>query len=467
MTDDSPKSFLYLLLITLTATLGGFLFGFDSGVISGTVGALREAFGVSAIESGFNVSSMLLGCALGAILAGDLSDHFGRLRVLKVAAVFFVISAWGSGIADSSAPFVVYRVLGGLAVGAASVVCPAYIAEISPANIRGRLGSLQQLAIVLGLFASFLSNYALVALSGGASESFWFGWDTYRWMFWVEIIPAALFGILLFFIPESPRYLARKSRHSEALGVLMRLGHVGDADAKLAEIEETFAGSEKASFRNIFSPSTGRIQGIVWVGLMIAAFQQLSGINVIFYYGPTMWQAAGFSETSGLVQTALTGGLNIISTLIAISLIDKVGRKPMLIGGGIGMTLCLAGVATVFTGAPVGENGSLMLSESAGMTALILANGYVACFAITWGPVVWVLLGEMFPNRMRGVALSLAGMMMWLCNFVITISFESLLELVGLGIAYATYATFAGLSVILVWKFLRETKGRTLEEMSH
>lgn len=465
MTQSNNSPIQYLLLLTLTATLGGFLFGFDSGVISGAVGALREAFGTGAFASGFNVSSMLLGCALGALIAGDLSDHWGRLKVLRLAALFFLISAWGSGIAESSGSFIFYRVLGGLAVGAASVICPAYIAEISPAHLRGRLGSLQQMAIVVGLFVSFISNYLLVRLSSAADAVFWFGYETFRWMFWVEILPALLFGIFLFLIPESPRHLAREGKREDALKVLRKLGHSEDAEEKLQEISVSFRGAEKARLKNLWNPVSGKIFPVVWVGLLLAAFQQLSGINVVFYYGPTMWQAAGFTESSGLLVTMLTGGLNIISTLIAISLIDKLGRKPLLFFGAIGMAVCLSGVALVFSLAPVQADGSLALDPAYGLISLILANGYVACFAITWGPVVWVLLGEMFPNRIRGIALSIAGTVMWLSNFLITISFESLLETIGLGAAYCLYALFAFISIFFVSKFLAETKGKTLEMM--
>lgn len=466
MNQAKQSPLLYLLLLTLTATLGGFLFGFDSGVISGAVGALRDAFGADAFASGFNVSSMLLGCALGALLAGDLSDHWGRLNVLRLAALFFLVSAWGSGIADTSGSFIFYRVLGGLAVGAASVICPAYIAEISPAHLRGRLGSLQQMAIVVGLFVSFMSNYLLVKLSGAAGAAFWFGYETFRWMFWMEIIPAALFGVMLFLIPESPRHLARKGKKDAALQVLRKLGHSGDAEEKLQEITASFCGAEKARLKNLWNPATGKIHPVVFIGLLLAAFQQLSGINVVFYYGPIMWQAAGFTESSGLIVTVLTGALNIISTLIAISLVDKLGRKPLLFFGAIGMTICLTGVAFIFSMAPVQANGALELNPASGLLSLIFANGYVACFAVTWGPVVWVLLGEMFPNRLRGIALSIAGTVMWLSNFLITISFESLLELIGLGAAYGIYATFAFLSVFFVARYLRETKGKTLEQMS-
>jgi len=344
-------------------------------------------------------------------------------------------------------------------------VCPAYISEISPAPIRGRLASLQQMAIVLGLFVAFLSNYGLAQTAGSAGDEFWLGFEAWRWMFWVEMLPALVFGISLFIIPESPRYLVRKGDFEAAERVLSRLGQGDGVSRKLAEIQQTLRGVSKSSITDLLNPATGKIHRIVWIGIALAAFQQLSGINIIFYYGPVMWQAAGFSETSGLLRTALTGGMNIASTLIAISLVDKIGRRPMLLGGAAGMTICLAVVALTFSGAPVAQEGALSLSESEGLIALLAANGYVAFFAITWGPVVWVLLGEIFPNRMRGAAISLSGMAMWLCNFQVTVSFESLLKHLGLGAAYWIYALFALLSLFFVWAFLKETKGKTLEEM--
>ena len=456
---------LYLLTITLAAALGGFLFGFDSGVISGAVGALREAFNASSFGSGFNVSSMLLGCAVGALLAGGLAEKWGRLKVLRVSAVFFFVSAWGSGIAESSLPFVVYRVLGGFAVGAASVVCPAYISEIAPARIRGRLASLQQMAIVLGLFLSFLCNYWIAEAAGSASSEFWLGYDAWKWMFWAEMLPALLFGVALFLIPESPRFLVRAGKEDLALRVLTKLGHVSDAKEKVKDIRQSFASSSSTSYRNVFNPKSGRVETIVWLGLLVAAFQQLSGINIIFYYGPVMWQAAGFSETSALFKTVLSGGLNIVCTLIAIACVDKIGRKPMLFWGAIGMFLCLSLVAYTFMRAPTAADGSLAMDPGQGLTALIAANGYVAFFAMTWGPVVWVLLGEMFPNRMRGVALALSGMVMWLANFVITGTFETLLETLGLSVTYGGYAAFALLSVFFVARYIEETKDKTLEQM--
>lgn len=465
MHKEASYPVFYLSFVTATATLGGFLFGFDSGVISGAVGALREAFGLSSFGSGLNVSSMLLGCAAGALVAGRLADRFGRLAVLRVSALFFLISAWGSGVADTSSPFIAYRVVGGLAVGAASVICPAYISEIAPARIRGRLGSLQQMAIVLGLFLSFLSNYGIAAAAGSAEDPFWWGYPAWRWMFWAEIIPAALFGIMLFLLPESPRYLVKMGKKDRAMEVLRRLSHPSDADAKYREILETFAQKTTSAWQALQNPQSGKLHGLVWVGIMIAAFQQLTGINIVFYYGPVMWQAAGFSEASALFKTLLSGGLNILATLIAISLVDQVGRKPMLLSGAVGMTLSLSVVAFVFSGAPVGSEGNLQLSETRGLTALLAANVYVFCFATTWGPVVWVLLGEMFPNRMRGVAISLCGLVMWMCNFLITVTFEGLLTILGLGITYWIYAFFSLLSVLLTVRFVRETKNKTLEEM--
>ena len=466
MTPATPQpSRWYLLRITMVATLGGFLFGFDSGVISGAVGALKEAFGASDIGSGWNVSSMLLGCGAGALVAGRLSERLGRLTVMKWSAVFFVVSAWGSGVSDGSLEFVVYRVLGGLAVGAASVICPAYVCEIAPAEIRGRLGSLQQMAIVLGLFVSFLSNYLLASWAGSAAGTAWGGFEAWRWMFWIEIGPAVFFWLGLFFIPESPRYLVRTGDLATARTVLDRSIGADQTEATIAEIETSFARHRGAGDHSLRDPATSRIPKIIWIGMGLAALQQLSGINIVFYYGPVMWQAAGFDETGALAKTLFSGSLNIISTLIAISLIDRVGRKPMLFWGGIGMSAFLIIVALVFGLAPRGADGEIALTTAGGWAALVAANGYVVCFAITWGPVTWVLLGELFPNWVRGAALSVCGMMIWIANFMITASFESLLTYLGLGLTYGIYATFAVVSIGFVWRLIPETKNLRLEEM--
>jgi SP family sugar:H+ symporter-like MFS transporter len=429
------------------------------------VGALQKAFNADDINSGFNVASMLLGCAAGAFLAGRIADRFGRRAALFAAAILFGISAWGSGIATGSLEFVIYRLIGGFAVGAASVICPAYISEISPAAYRGRLATLQQMAIVLGLFFAFLANYLIALGAGGASEPFWFGFSAWQWMFWMELVPVALFFAGLFFIPESPRYLVAAGRTAQAEAVLAGLSHPEDAAAKVEEIRATLDANHRPSLQDLFDHATKRLHPIVWVGIAIAALQQLVGINVVFYYGEVLWRAAGFSEAHALLINVIGGIINVSATVAAILLIDKVGRKPLLITGSVGMALFLGILAMVFGTAEVGSDGNLVLGDAAGRIALVSANLYIVCFGISWGPVMWVLLGEMFPNRIRGAALSLAGLSQWGTNFLVTMTFPILLGTIGLGGAYSLYAIFAAISGFCAWKFIRETKGRSLEQM--
>lgn len=455
-----------VILPASVAAIGGFLFGFDSGVINGTVSALSAAFGSNSAVTGFNVASMLLGCAAGAFLAGRVSDAFGRRSSLFVAALLFGISAWGSGIAGGSVEFVIYRVIGGFAVGAASVICPAYIAEISPAAVRGRLATLQQLAIILGLFAAFLSNYMIVRFAGSASETWWIGWQAWQWMFWMELLPVVAFFIGLCFIPESPRYLVAAGRHADASRIFARFMPGSDSDAEVAEVARSLDSSHKPVFGDLWDAARRRLHPIVWVGIALAALQQLGGINVVFYYGEVLWRAAGFSETDALMINVIGGVINITATLVAISLIDRIGRKPLLVFGGIGMAVFLGVLAVVFSTAKIASNGSLELGDTGGMIALLAANLYIVCFGITWGPVTWVLLGEMFPNQLRGAALSLAGLSLWCANFVITITFPMLLSGIGLGGAYGIYTLFAAASAFFAWKWIHETKGLTLEKMS-
>ncbi len=456
---------LYIILLSCVAALGGFLFGFDSGVINGTVDALQKAFNSDSVGTGFNVASMLLGCAAGAFFAGRVADWLGRKAALFIAAVLFAVSAWGSGIADGSVEFVIYRICGGLAVGAASIISPAYISEIAPAHIRGRLASLQQLAIVLGLFAAFLSNYLLARASGGASNELWWGFETWQWMFWMELIPTALFFVGLFLIPESPRYLVANGKHDHAANVLTKVGHHDNAHDKVKDIAATLRQDQRPSLGDIFQPGGKKLYPIVWVGIILAAFQQLIGINVIFYYGAVLWKSAGFSEDDALLINVIGGAINIGSTFVAMALVDKIGRRALLIIGSIGMAVFLAVLAVVFAQADVDANGNLVLGSTAGIAALVAANIYIVFFAISWGPVMWVLLGEMFPNQIRGASLSLAGLSQWGANFLVTITFPLLLAGIGLGGAYGLYAAFAVLSIFFALKFIRETKGRTLEEM--
>lgn len=454
----------FIALIVSIATIGGFLFGYDSGVINGTVDGLKTAFNSDSVGTGFNVASMLLGCAAGAFAAGKLSDMFGRRNLLLVAALFFLISAFGSGIAGSSVEFVCYRILGGLAVGAASVTAPAYVSEVTPASMRGRLSSIQQIMIIIGLTAAFLSNYLLAASAGASTNAFWMGYEAWRWMFWIEMIPATIFLLALLAIPESPRFLVVKGRDAQAEGVLTRLFGSDVAASKVKEIRASLADDHAPKFSDLMDKATGKVRTIVWVGIGLATFQQLVGINIVFYYGAVLWQAVGFSENDALLINILSGSLSIVACLAAIALIDRIGRKPLLIIGSAGMALTLGIMAVAFSSGSL-VDGQLVLSDNAGTIALISANAYAALFNFSWGPVMWVMLGEMFPNQIRGSGLAVSGLAQWLCNFGITMAFPIMLVSIGLAGAYGFYAICAAISVIFVYKMVKETRGKELEEM--
>ncbi len=462
--DQGNTSF--IILISCIATIGGFLFGFDSGVINGTVDGLTAAFNSDAAVTGFNVASMLLGCAAGAAAAGRLADKFGRRALLIAAAIFFIVSAWGSGIATSSLEFVIYRIIGGMAVGAASVMAPAYISEVSLARYRGRLTTVQQIAIISGLFLSFVSNYVLAGIASGSEQELWFGFEAWRWMFWMELVPAILFFVTLLFIPESPRFLVFKGKTDVARQVLRKLYGTRDGDAKLADIQASLEQDHKPRLRDLFIKGTRKIRPIVWVGIGLATFQQFVGINVVFYYGAVLWQAVGFSESDALLINVISGGVSIGACLLTLVLIDKIGRKPLLWIGSVGMTVTLAIAAAAFaTAAFDPEANQVTLSGTMGVIALIAANAYVVFFNMSWGPIMWVMLGEMFPNQIRGSALAVAGFFQWMSNFVITLTFPILLVSIGLAGAYGLYALCAAISIVFVLKFVKETKGKELEEM--
>ena len=453
----------FIILITLVSTLGGFLFGFDSGVINGTIEGLQKAFQSESVGTGFNVASVLLGCAVGAFLAGWLADKFGRRNMLIAAAVMFIISAFGSGIADSSITFVAYRIIGGFAVGAASVMTPAYISEVAPAPIRGKLATLQQIAIVGGLFSAFLCNYLIAEFAGSSINEWWLGFEAWRWMFWMEIIPALLFFIGLLVIPESPRFLVMNQQTDKAMDVLKKLYH-NTAKQLFDQILESISKQQKPSLNDLIEPTTRKIKPILWVAIGLATFQQLVGINVVFYYGAVLWQAVGFSESDALLINVISGAVSIAACVVTILLIDKIGRKPILLIGSLGMTVTLALLVFAFANGETTDSGDLSLG-SYGTLALLAANAYVIMFNFSWGPVMWVLLGEMFPNRMRGSGLAIAGLSQWLANFAITMSFPLMLGSIGLVGAYGFYAISAGISIIFVGKFVFETRGKTLEEM--
>ena len=409
---------------------------------------------------------MLLGCAVGAFFAGRLADRFGRRAIMRVAAVLFLVSAWGSGIASGSVEFVVYRVLGGLAVGAASVLAPAYISEVAPAHFRGALATVQQIAIISGLFIAFLSNYLIAGMAGASTAEFWLGFAAWRWMFWVEMAPASVFLVALFLIPESPRFLVLRRRRDEAMDVLTRLFGAQEAAHKVEEIDASLAADHhRPSLRDLVDPATRKIRRLVWVGIGLATLQQLVGINVVFYYGAVLWQSVGFTENDALLINVVSGALSIAAVIAALLLIDRLGRKPLLLIGSIGMTVSLAMLVVAFLNASTAADQSLSLEGIWGPAALIAANVYVVFFNFSWGPVMWVMLGEMFPNQIRGSGLAVSGLAQWVSNFGITMTFPILLASVGLGSAYGLYAVCAALSILFVVKMVHETRGIELEDM--
>ena len=463
--EPSGRANLRVVLIAAAAALGGFLFGFDTAVINGAVDALRAAFGLSATLTGFAVSIALLGSAAGAWYAGRLADRYGRVRTMQVAAVLLAAGAIGAGLSGSVAWLMAWRVVAGFGVGVASVVAPAYIAEISPASIRGRLGSMQQLAIVLGIFVALLSDAALADSAGGAAKAFWFGLGAWRWMFIVGVIPALIYGVLAFSVPESPRHLVAGGRNEEALGVLKRVLALGSDAAlrkKLDDIRISLEREHKPRWGDLLGGGAGFLP-IVWIGIVLSVFQQFVGINVIFYYSTTLWNSVGFSESNSFMLTVITSIVNVLVTLVAIGLIDRIGRKALLVIGSAGMLVTLAVMAACFAQA-TGTGTALSLPGAWGPVALVAANLYVIFFGVSWGPVVWVLLGEMFPNRIRAMALAVAAAAQWLANFAITSSFPPMAQF-SLPFSYGLYAFFALLSLLFVLKFVRETRGVELEDM--
>ncbi|MES2988819.1 MAG: sugar porter family MFS transporter [Pseudomonadota bacterium] len=454
--------------IVAVATIGGLLFGYDSGAVNGTQPGLKAAFMLDEAGLGFTVGSLLIGCVIGASLAGLLADSMGRRNVMRISAVLFLGGALVQGFAHDHTVFVIARIIGGMAVGAASVLSPAYISEVAPASIRGRMTTVQQVMIITGLTAAFVVNYYVTAVAGVSTNKIWADIEAWRWMYLLQAVPAVVFLIALFFIPESPRYLVAKGRNEEALAVLTSLSGPSAAAAKVAEIQASFSNDHRPRLSDVLTPKGGAgflgVRKIVWVGIMLAVFQQLVGINVIFYYGATLWQAAGFSEQDSLMINIVSGAVSIAACFVTIAVIDKVGRKPLLLIGSVGMAASLFAMVYAFSQGGI-ENGNLVLSDDTGMIAVVAANIYVIFFNVSWGPVMWVMLGEMFPNQIRGSALAVAGFFQWTANYLIAQAFPVMLASIGLAASYSFYGVCAVISFFLVARFIHETKGKELEAM--
>ena len=434
----------YVFLVTLVAALGGLLFGYDTAVINGAIGFLTTRFDLNADYAGWAGSSVLVGCIFGAGFAGALSDWLGRRRVLLLSAALFAISAIGSAIPRNLTEFVIARIVGGFGVGAASLLSPLYIAEISPARFRGRLVSVNQFAIVSGMLVVYFIN-ALIARAGesvgGEAWNVTYGW---RWMFASETFPALVFFLLLFFVPESPRWLIKRNRRGEALSILARVGGSEHAKREIAEIEDAIA-HEETSVLQLLKPG---MRMAMTIGIVLAVLQQVTGINTVLYYGSEIFKSTGLASTDAIDMTVIVGAVNLVFTIVAIWTVDKLGRKPLLLIASAGMGASLFLLATVFEGRWV----------------FVFIIAYVAFFAVAMGPVVWVVLSEIFPTRVRGTAMSVATVFLWIACFLVSQFFLRLFELFE-GKAFLIYAAMCVVTFVFVALYIPETKTKTLEEI--
>ena len=458
----SSKTTAKVVALAVAGALGGFLFGFDSSVVNGAVDAVQKDFGLSAALIGFAVASALIGCAVGAYVAGRIADRWGRIPTMVVGAVLFLASAIGAGLSVGVWDLIAWRLIGGLGIGIASVIAPAYIAEISPKQLRGRLASLQQLAITVGIFAALLSDTLFANAAGAADAKFWFGMPAWRWMFIAGAVPAIVYGVISLLLPESPRFLVLKNRDDEVKKIFARLWPNDDVDRAIKDMRDAIKEDEKGSQKGALRGNRFGLKPIVWVGIILSIFQQFVGINVIFYYSTTLWKSVGFQEKDSFTISVITSVTNIAVTFIAIALVDRVGRRPILLFGSAGMTISLAAMALAFSQADI-VKGAPSLPGAWGPIALVAANLFVVSFGASWGPVVWVLLGEIFPTRIRARALGVAAAAQWIANFVVTVSFPPLAS-VSLVLTYGLYALFALLSFFFVLRVIPETNGMSLEE---
>ncbi|MFE3121392.1 sugar porter family MFS transporter [Streptomyces niveus] len=457
-----PEHIGHVIFITAAAAMGGFLFGYDSSVINGAVQAIRDRYDIGSGELAQVIAAALIGSAIGAATAGRIADRIGRIHCMRISSALFTVSAVGSALPFALWDLAMWRVIGGFAIGMASVIGPAYIAEVSPPAYRGRLASFQQAAIVLGIALSQLVNFGILHIADGDQRGTIAGLEAWQWMLGVMVVPAILYGLLSFAIPESPRFLISVGRKDAARGVLAEVEDSGvDLDARVGEIELNLRKEHKPTFKDLL----GRVGflPVVWIGIGLSALQQLVGINVIFYYSSSLWQSVGIDPTSSFFYSFTTSIINIIGTVIAMVFVDRIGRRPLLLIGSFGMMVSLALAAWAFS-YKSGSGSDISIPNTQGTVALVAAHSFVLFFALSWGVVVWVLLGEMFPGKIRAAALGVAASAQWIANWAVTVSFPTLSDW-NLSGAYVIYSAFALLSIFFILKWVPETKGKRLEEM--
>jgi len=453
---NKDQNIIYIMLLTLVATLGGLLFGYDTAVISGAEKSIQafliDGLQLSSFAHGATVSSALIGCIIGGAVSGILASRLGRRKSLMVAAILFFISALGSGKPEilffepGKASmgllymFNFYRIIGGIGVGLASAISPMYISEIAPAHIRGRLISFNQFAIIFGMLVVYFVNWSIA--KGQSVE--WINTTGWRYMFMSEAIPAGLFGVLLIFVPETPRYLALQNKNDKALSILERINGIEAAKAILNDIKSTVDKSSAKLY------AYGK--KVIIIGILLSVFQQFVGINVALYYAPRIFESMGAAKDASMLQTIVMGLVNVVFTVVAILTVDKWGRIPLLITGSIGMAIGMIAI------------GLLSFFEVIGISTLVFIIVYTASFMMSWGPICWVLIGEIFPNKIRGRAIAIAVATQWAANYFISSTYPAMMEFSG-GITYMFYGVMSILSAIFVWKMVPETKGKSLEEM--
>jgi SP family xylose:H+ symportor-like MFS transporter len=448
--DKNNKN--YILFIALSAALGGLLFGYDTAVISGAIGNLTEYFHLTPVETGWAISSALVGCLIGAFFSDYLSNRLGRRATMLITAILFILNSVGTALPNSFTMFVLFRIVGGIGVGIASMVVPMYIAEIAPPKRRGALVGNYQLAIVIGIVVVYFVNY-FIALQGDAHWNLNIGW---RWMFGSEIIPSILFLVFIFLIPESPRWLLQKGKSEQAAAVLEKINAAEDVAQVQSEIQNSLEQEDKGQWKNLMNLIYKKA---LFVGIGLSILQQLTGINAILYYAPEIFKSLGSSTDASLLETSILGVVNLIFTLLAIKWVDKMGRKPLLYIGSAGMTISLAAV------------GVFIYNEAVGNYVLPFLILFMASFSISWGPIVWVLLSEIFPNKIRSLALAISVFIQWVANFVVTQVFPSLIENQWLkdnfngAFPFYLFSVICLFSLFFVWKKVPETKNKSLEQM--